>query len=413
MLDHRLTSYIVITVCMASMLVAACRRQQTLMAPPSALPAVVDPWKEAALKVEQDRGEPVGRTARVDVPDEVKHYSDRRRFLAIQIAESRKHRMRTPHDFAELIEQIQSRELVEVPQIGKGYILYGVGLSATEDPFSHYDPATGDSVPLFGNDTELKEAYEGLDRSLDELIETIKRLRMELRNAPRRDRDLRRSLQSELDENERSVARINKQKKLLDSYYQTRAKKRMLESEYQLISAKAGQFTDATYNLQAGASRKAFKARLLSYLRPSALKVLESVAQSYEARFGRPLAVTSLVRTEQYQRQLTSSNPNATLVRTPPHTTGLAFDILYMYMSAAEQTFLMSELGRLRQEARIEVLRENRDHFHVFAFMEGARPAERLIKASLGLVGPEPRRVRPKSAARKRSPTRRARARRR
>jgi hypothetical protein len=264
-------------------------------------------------------------------------------------------------------------------------------------------------VPLFGNDTELKEAYEGLDRSLDELIETIKRLRMELRNAPRRDRDLRRSLQSELDENERSVARINKQKKLLDSYYQTRAKKRMLESEYQLISAKAGQFTDATYNLQAGASRKAVKARLLSYLRPSALKVLESVAQSYEARFGRPLAVTSLVRTEQYQRQLTSSNPNATLVRTPPHTTGLAFDILYMYMSAAEQTFLMSELGRLRQEARIEVLRENRDHFHVFAFMEGERPEESLIKASLGIVGPGPRQAkrRAKGTPRKRALTKR------
>jgi hypothetical protein len=29
-------------------------------------------------------------------------------------------------------------------------------------------------------------------------------------------------------------------------------------------------------------------------------------------------------------------------------------------------------------------LRENRDHFHVFAFVDGARPSESLISESLG-----------------------------
>jgi hypothetical protein len=77
-------------------------------------------------------------------------------------------------------------------------------------------------------------------------------------------------------------------------------------------------------------------------------------------------------------------------VQTPPHTTGLAFDVLYKYMAADEQIFLMTELARLRDEGRIEVLRENRDHFHVFAFIDGQRPTERLIEASLGIVGPEP-----------------------
>ncbi len=410
MFDHRVTSSIVIAGCLGGILLfASCRRPETLMAPPKAAPALVDPWKEAALKVEEDRGEPVGRAAQVDVPDEVKHYSDNRRFLAIQIAESRKHRLRTPHDFAELVEQIRSRELVEVPALGNGYILYGVGLSATEDPFSHYDPATGDSVPLFQNDAELKQAYEELDKSLEQLNENGKRLSTELRNVSRRDRDLRKRLQTELTENQRTIVEIKERKKLLDSYYQTPAKRRMLESEYRLLAEKAAEFTDATYRLDDGPSRKAFKARLLSGLRPAALHVLESVAQSYQSRFGRPLAVTSVIRTEQYQRQLSSSNPNATLVQTPPHTTGLAFDIFYKYMGADEQRFLMAELGRMRQEARIEVLRENRDHFHVFAFIDGSRPEEHLIKASLGIVGPEPRQTRPKAKAtsRKRAKSRR------
>jgi hypothetical protein len=113
------------------------------------------------------------------------------------------------------------------------------------------------------------------------------------------------------------------------------------------------------------------------------LKVLEEVAKTYKDKFGRPLAVTSLVRPDEYQRQLRETNPNATLIEVPPHTTGLAFDIYYRYMNAAEQTFIMAELGRLQDEGRIEVLRENRDHYHVFAFADGRRPGEDLIQQTL------------------------------
>jgi hypothetical protein len=77
-------------------------------------------------------------------------------------------------------------------------------------------------------------------------------------------------------------------------------------------------------------------------------------------------------------------NPNATLIETPPHSTGLAFDICYRYMTAEEQSYVMAELARLEDEGRIEVLRENRDHYHVFAFIDGARPDETLISESLG-----------------------------
>jgi hypothetical protein len=100
------------------------------------------------------------------------------------------------------------------------------------------------------------------------------------------------------------------------------------------------------------------------------------------------------VRPDEYQRQLRETNPNATLIEVPPHTTGLAFDIFYRYMSAAEQTFIMSELGRLRDQGRIEVLRENRDHYHVFAFADGQRPDDDLIEQTLkrGAGTPRPAR---------------------
>jgi len=95
------------------------------------------------------------------------------------------------------------------------------------------------------------------------------------------------------------------------------------------------------------------------------------------------LPVSSLVRPEQYQRALRRVNRNAVLIDTPPHSTGLAFDIDYKYMSAAEQSFVMSELARMKTEGRIEVIRERNANYHVFAFMDGTRPPDDLVTASL------------------------------
>jgi hypothetical protein len=53
-------------------------------------------------------------------------------------------------------------------------------------------------------------------------------------------------------------------------------------------------------------------------------------------------------------------------------------------MTAEEQSYVMAYLARLKDEGRIEVLRENRDHYHVFAFVDGARPDESLIVAAMG-----------------------------
>ena len=119
--------------------------------------------------------------------------------------------------------------------------------------------------------------------------------------------------------------------------------------------------------------------------------MLEEIATAYHDKFARPLPVSSLVRPEQYQHKLNRSNRNAVLIDTPPHTTGLAFDIDYRYMGGAEQTFLMAELARLKNEGRIEVIRERSANFHVFAFIDGHRPSDDLITASLDEATLEPK----------------------
>ena len=54
--------------------------------PPAIAPSEVNPWREAARLVEEDRGQAIGRAARVHVPAELRHYADKKRFLALQVA---------------------------------------------------------------------------------------------------------------------------------------------------------------------------------------------------------------------------------------------------------------------------------------------------------------------------------------
>jgi hypothetical protein len=43
----------------------------------------------------------------------------------------------------------------------------------------------------------------------------------------------------------------------------------------------------------------------------------------------------------------------------------------------------MAELARIKREGRIEVIRERNANYHVFAFINGDRPSDDLITASL------------------------------
>ena len=160
--------------------------------------------------------------------------------------------------------------------------------------------------------------------------------------------------------------------------------------DYGSLQTLARNFGGRTYNLDNPVDRYDMKVNMLMSLRPEALKVMEEVATAYHRQFGRPLAVSSLVRPEQYQRALRRVNRNAVLIDTPPHSTGLAFDIDYRYMSGAEQSFVMAQLARIKNEGRIEAIRERNANYHIFAFVDGTRPNDELITTSLEKAGAPP-----------------------
>jgi hypothetical protein len=157
--------------------------------------------------------------------------------------------------------------------------------------------------------------------------------------------------------------------------------------DYESLQTLARNFAGRSFDLNIPADRYELRMSMLCSLRPEALKILEEVAAAYHRQFGRPLPVSSLVRPEQYQHSLNRVNRNAVLIESPPHSTGLAFDIDYRYMSTSEQTFVMAELARIKQEGRIEVIRERNANYHVFAFLHGMRPSDDLITASLEKAG--------------------------
>ncbi|HZB43811.1 MAG TPA: DUF5715 family protein, partial [Pyrinomonadaceae bacterium] len=340
-------------------------------------------WAVAAAKVKEERGEPTGRQAEVDVPEQLKHYSDRRRFLGIQTAEWKEHDITTPQDFAGLARLISGGELVEVAQVSENHVLYGVGALADEGHFTHYDEAKGKRVALYGAD-ELAGEYARLAGETAGVKRELDALRAELKALGKRERTQRKKLLSEIAAKEKALKTLRERKELLDAFYGDAGGRRRLAGEYEAIASLARDFGGRSYDAGEAASRKQMKVRMLSHLRPEALKVLEELARSYKEKFDRPLPVTSLVRPDEYQRQLGAVNANATRIETPPHSTGLAFDILYRYMTAEEQAHVMADIARLRDAGRVEALRENRDHFHVFAFLDGRRPGEDLIRASLG-----------------------------
>ena len=349
-------------------------------------PPNVDPWMAAAEKVKADRGEPVGRQAKVEVPSELKQYADTRRFLATQVAEVAEHKIDTPRDFVDLGTMLENGNMVQVPSVDENYVLFGVGGSADSEPFTRFEK--GKSVSVY-NETQLAHEYDRLGSTRKSDQDQLVSLQQQLKNLKRRDRSQRAQLQKEIASLNQTVKSIADRKALLDHFYNDAGSRQELFADYQSLERQGTKLSNTTANLDDPATRQRLKVQMLSSLRPEALRMLEEIATAYRQQFDRPLPVTSLVRPDEYQLELSRTNANATRIDTPPHSTGLAFDVLYHYMTAGEQTFLMTLLARLEDEGRIEVLRENRDHYHVFTFVDGARPDEQYIAAALDVVRPD------------------------
>jgi hypothetical protein len=185
-------------------------------------------------------------------------------------------------------------------------------------------------------------------------------------------------------------SRYEEDKELLNQNSNQPETQQKIAPDYDSLKRLAKNFNGRSYDLDNPSDRLALKMNMLSVVRPQALKIMEEVAAAYHEEFARPLPVSSLVRPEQYQHELRRVNRNAVTIDAPPHSTGLAFDIDYRYMSVAEQNFLMRELARIKNEGRIEVIRERNANYHVFAFVNGSRPSDDLITACLEKAGAPP-----------------------
>jgi hypothetical protein len=375
--------------------------------PPIVAAPDVPTWKEAARRVEEPRGAPVGRAARASIPPALRHYADTRRFLAVQVAETREHDLDLPHDWAELAHMVQDDELVAVKPLGEDHILYGVGGSASDQPFTHFDRTTGLAIPLYDGWADFKDAEAAALEKEAALKADAARKRAQVRKLSRKLRTRRRALQREASSLEAQASASARRRARTAWFYEDQPRRRSLVAEHVLLRALAEGFGDRSYDLENPRQRLLLKGRLLSHLRPEAHDLMRELAADYRRVFGRPLPVSSLVRPLDYQAAVGRTNPNATRIEEPPHATGLAFDVYYGHMAADEQEHVMATLARLEAEGRLEALRENLNHFHVFVFPDGRPPAERLIVDSLDDVRPTAR-VATRTAARAKAPARRA-----
>ena len=360
-------------------------RQIAASDPPPLINNDAAAWNLAVEQVKADRG-PEGAGA-IEIPAELKHYPERHWFLATQVAEIARYQIHTCQDYVDLAAAIERGEMVEVPWVTDTYVLFGVAAKADDGVFARYE---GDHELALYSEAELNEAYRQIDLKRTSLHDEIALLKSQSSKLTRREASRQRELQKQIAERELDLKDSEEQRALLDQFYKQPDSRQRITREYQSLQTLAANFRGRTYNIDLPADRAALKVSLLSSLRPEAFKILEEIASIYNRQFNRPLPISSLVRPEQYQHALHRVNRNAVLIDTPPHSTGLAFDIDYRYMSPAEQTFLMEQLAQIKREGRIEVIRERNANYHVFAFVTGTRLSDELIAQYLEEAGAEP-----------------------
>lgn len=150
--------------------------------------------------------------------------------------------------------------------------------------------------------------------------------------------------------------------------------------KYQYLSTLADNFAGKKYDLNDANDRKQMRMRLLRMFQPRAKGILQELADAYHQKFGRPLRVTSLTRSMDYQVLLNKGNANSFNVRSaealPPHTSGCAFDLARKHMTAEEQNFVMQKLAEMEKQGRLDALIEYGVNacFHVFIYADGIPP---------------------------------------
>jgi hypothetical protein len=150
--------------------------------------------------------------------------------------------------------------------------------------------------------------------------------------------------------------------------------------KFQPLQQLANNFDGQKYDLNNGRDRKQIRIRLLRMFHPRARPILKELADAYFQEFKRPLRVTSLTRSMDYQISLNKTNANSFMVRgpgsLPPHTSGCAFDLARKYMTVAEQNFVMKKLAEMENRGVLDALIEYNLNacWHVFIYPDGKPP---------------------------------------
>ena len=139
---------------------------------------------------------------------------------------------------------------------------------------------------------------------------------------------------------------------------------------FSILQKLAANYNGQKYDLNVASDRVQMKRRLLRMFHPDAKAVLEEIAGAYHKKFNRPLKITSLTRSLEYQVDLSRATSNAYRGATPPHSTGRTFDMAYMQMTAEEQNFIMAKFAELEKAGRIDSLHERGQTpcIHTFVF---------------------------------------------
>jgi len=139
---------------------------------------------------------------------------------------------------------------------------------------------------------------------------------------------------------------------------------------FSILQKLAANYNGQKYDINAPSDRVQMKRRLLRMFHPDAKVVLEEIAGAYQKQFKRPLKITSLTRSLEYQVDLSRATSNAYRGATPPHSTGRTFDIAYMHMTADEQNFIMAKFAELERAGRVDALHERGQTpcIHTFVF---------------------------------------------
>ncbi len=153
-------------------------------------------------------------------------------------------------------------------------------------------------------------------------------------------------------------------------------------AKYLLLKKLADDFAGVKYDLSKPMDRKQMRIRLLRTLQPAAKTALDEVAAAYRKKYNRPLIVSSMTRSIEYQTALNRIDSNSFVVRgpesTPPHTSGLSFDLGRKHMTAGEQNFLMMKIVEMEKAGRIDAMIEYGTNavFHLFVFADGKPPKD-------------------------------------